>query len=84
VGLGREDAPDSAKAEFYINVSDNTALDHKMADPGNTTGYAVFGKVISGMAVVDAISNVPVGDNGPMPGQAPVTPITVKKVSIIK
>jgi cyclophilin family peptidyl-prolyl cis-trans isomerase len=84
VGLGREDAPDSAKAEFYINVSDNTALDHKPDDPGNTTGYAVFGQVISGLDVVEAISNVPVGDNGPMPGQAPVTPILVKKVSIIK
>ena len=84
VGLGREDAPDSAKAEFYINVSDNTALDHKPEDPGNTTGYAVFGQVITGLDVVDAISNVPVGDNGPMPGQAPITPILVKKVSIIK
>lgn len=84
VGLGREDAPDSAKAEFYINVSDNTALDHKPDDPGNTTGYAVFGQVISGLDVVDAISNVPVGDNGPMPGQAPVTPILVKRVSILK
>jgi peptidyl-prolyl cis-trans isomerase A (cyclophilin A) len=84
VGLGREEAPDSAKAEFYINVSDNTALDHKPDDPGNTTGYAVFGQVISGMDVVDAINNVPVGDNGPMPGQAPVTPILVKKVSILK
>jgi cyclophilin family peptidyl-prolyl cis-trans isomerase len=84
VGLGREEAPDSAKAEFYINVSDNTPLDHKADDPGNTTGYAVFGQVISGLEVVDAISNVPVGDNGPMPGQAPVTPILVKKVSILK
>jgi cyclophilin family peptidyl-prolyl cis-trans isomerase len=84
VGLGREEAPDSAKAEFYINVSDNTALDHKPGDPGNSTGYAVFGQVISGMEVVDAINNVPVGDNGPMPGQAPVTPILVKKVSILK
>jgi cyclophilin family peptidyl-prolyl cis-trans isomerase len=84
VGLGREEAPDSAKAEFYINVSDNIALDHKPDDPGNTTGYAVFGQVISGMDVVDAINNVPVGDNGPMPGQAPMTPILVKKVSILK
>ncbi len=83
VGLGREEAPDSAKAEFYINVSDNTPLDHKPDDPGNTTGYAVFGQVISGLEVVDAISNVPVGDNGPMPGQAPVTPILVKRVSIV-
>jgi cyclophilin family peptidyl-prolyl cis-trans isomerase len=84
VALGREEAPDTAKAEFYINLSDNTPLDHKADDPGNTTGYAVFGQVISGMEVVDAIGNVPVGDNGPMPGQAPIDPIIVKKVTVLK
>ena len=84
VALGRGDAPDSATAEFYINLADNTPLDHKTDDPGNTTGYAVFGQVASGMDVVDAIGNVPTGDNGPMPGQAPVTPIIVKKVTLLK
>jgi peptidyl-prolyl cis-trans isomerase A (cyclophilin A) len=84
VAMGRAEAPDSATAEFYINLADNTALDHKPDDPGNTTGYAVFGEVTSGMDVVDAIGNVPVGDNGPMPGQAPVTPIVVKKVTLLK
>jgi cyclophilin family peptidyl-prolyl cis-trans isomerase len=84
VALGRADAPDSATAEFYINLADNTPLDHKADDPGNTTGYAVFGQVVSGMDVVDAIGQVPTGDNGPMPGQAPVTPIIVKKVALLK
>jgi peptidyl-prolyl cis-trans isomerase A (cyclophilin A)/peptidyl-prolyl cis-trans isomerase B (cyclophilin B) len=84
VALGRADAPDSATAEFYINLADNTPLDHKADDPANTTGYAVFGQVTSGMDVVDAIGQVPTGDNGPMPGQAPVTPIIVKKVSLLK
>jgi cyclophilin family peptidyl-prolyl cis-trans isomerase len=84
VAMGRADAPDSATAEFYINLADNTPLDHKADDPGNTTGYAVFGQVASGMDVVDAIGNVAVGDNGPMPGQAPVTPIIVKKVTLLK
>ena len=83
VAMGREDAPDSATAEFYINLTDNTALDHKADDAGNTTGYAVFGEVASGMDVVDAIGNVAVGDNGPMPGQAPVTPVIVKKVTLL-
>ena len=63
--------------------ADNTPLDHKTDDPGNTTGYAVFGQVIGGMDVVDAIGQVPVGDDGPMPGQAPVTPILIKKVTIV-
>jgi cyclophilin family peptidyl-prolyl cis-trans isomerase len=84
VALGRADAPDSATAEFYISLADNPALDHKADDAGNTTGYAVFGQVIAGMDVVDAIGNVPTGDNGPMPGQAPVDPITVKKVTLLK
>jgi cyclophilin family peptidyl-prolyl cis-trans isomerase len=84
VALGREEAPDTAKAEFYINLADNTPLDHKADDPGNNTGYAVFGQVVSGMEVVDAIGTVPTGDNGPMPGQAPVTPIIVKKVMLLK
>src|SRR6201996_9408106 len=43
VAMGRADAPDSATAEFFINLVDNTALDHKADDPGNSTGYAVFG-----------------------------------------
>jgi cyclophilin family peptidyl-prolyl cis-trans isomerase len=84
VALGRADAPDSATAEFYINLADNLPLDHKAEDSGNTTGYAVFGQVTSGMDVVDAIGQVPTGDNGPMPGQAPVTPVIVKKVSLLK
>ena len=84
VALGREEAPDTAKAEFYINLADNTPLDHKADDLGANTGYAVFGQVTSGMDVVDAISQVPTGDNGPMPGQAPITPIIVKKVSLLK
>jgi peptidyl-prolyl cis-trans isomerase A (cyclophilin A) len=84
VALARADEPDSATAEFFVNLVDNTRLDHKTEDPGNTTGYAVFGQVISGLDVVDAIGAVPTGDNGPMPGQAPVTPIVVKKVTLLK
>jgi peptidylprolyl isomerase/peptidyl-prolyl cis-trans isomerase B (cyclophilin B) len=85
VALARAEAPDSAGPEFFISVADNTAaLDHKAGDAGNTTGYAVFGEVTSGMEVVDAINAVPVGDDGPMPGQAPVDPILVKKITLLK
>jgi peptidyl-prolyl cis-trans isomerase A (cyclophilin A) len=72
-----------ASADFFINLSDNTPLDHSKDDTGNTTGFTVFGQVTSGMNVVDAISAVPVGDHGPMPGQAPVDPILIKKVAIV-
>lgn len=84
LALGREEAPDSAKAEFFINLIDNTGLDHSADDPGNSSGYAVFGQVTDGMDVVDAIGNVPTGDGGPMPGQWPQTPVVVKKVTILK
>jgi cyclophilin family peptidyl-prolyl cis-trans isomerase len=84
VALARADAPDSATAEFFINLADNAPLNHKADDAGNTTGYAVFGQVESGMEVADAISNVPTGGKGPMPDQAPVTPIIVKKVTLLK
>ncbi|MBN9553431.1 MAG: peptidylprolyl isomerase [Alphaproteobacteria bacterium] len=72
-----------ASADFFINLADNSALDHKAEDTGNTTGFTVFGQVISGLDVADAISNVAVGDKGPMPGQAPVDPVLIKKVSIV-
>jgi cyclophilin family peptidyl-prolyl cis-trans isomerase len=83
VAMAREDAPNTATAEFFINLVDNTRLDHHGDDSANTTGYAVFGHVVSGMDVVDKIAAVPVGDNGPMPGQAPVTPITITKVTLL-
>ena len=84
IALARADAPDSGGAEFFINVGDNSfALDQNPNDKENTTGFAVFGQVISDMDVADAINVVPVGDNGPMPGQAPIDPILIKKVSII-
>ena len=86
VALGRMEAPDSASADFFINLAENTPLDHKADDPGNTTGYAVFGQVEAGMEVADTISNVPTGGSkGPMPSeQEPVTPIIVKKVTLLK
>lgn len=81
VAMARGSDPTSATADFFINLADNTALDHKQGDAENKTGYAVFGQVVAGMDVVDRIAAVPVGDHGPMPGQAPVDPILVKKVS---
>ncbi|MEJ1967811.1 MAG: peptidylprolyl isomerase [Rhizomicrobium sp.] len=75
--------PNSATAEFFINLADNAALDHQPADTANATGYTVFGQVVVGMDVVDKIAAVPVGDRGPMPGAAPVTPIVVTKVSVL-
>ena len=79
VALAHGDDPNSAAADFFIDVDDNPALDRS----DNSVGYAVFGQVSAGMDVVNQISQVAVGDNGPMKGQAPVDPILIKKVSIV-
>jgi peptidyl-prolyl cis-trans isomerase A (cyclophilin A) len=82
VALAHGDAPDSGNAEFFVNLGDNSQIDQKPGDPNS--GFAVFGQVASGMDVVDAIGQVPTGDDGPMKGQAPVDPILVKKISVLK
>lgn len=84
IAMARQADPDTANAEFFINLADNADLDHHADDPGNTTGYAVFGKVVSGMDVVDKIAAVPLGDHGPMPGAAPVDPVVIEKVSVVQ
>ena len=83
VGLARGEEPDSAGADFFINVGDESPLDAAKDVPGNTTGYAVFGKVIGGLSVVDAIDHVKTGGIGPMEGQAPMVPILISKVTIV-
>ena len=83
VAMARGDAPASAQAEFFIDLADNPGLDQSATDTADTTGFAVFGSVISGMDVVDKIAAVPVGDNGPMKGQAPGDPIIIVKVQVL-
>ena len=60
LAMARTQAPDSATAQFFINVGDNLRLDAANAADGN--GYAVFGQVLEGMDVVDRIKTVPVGN----------------------
>jgi peptidyl-prolyl cis-trans isomerase A (cyclophilin A) len=79
VAMARTADPNSATAQFFINVVDNTRLDG--SEPG--TGYAVFGQVIEGMEVVDQIRAVPV-DNKGMHANVPVTPVLILKASIEK
>lgn len=83
VAMARNDAPDSATAEFFIDLADNSTLDHQALDNGNTTGYAVFGHVTSGMDVADKIAATPTGGHGPFaPESTPATPVTITRVTI--
>jgi len=84
VAMARGDDPNSATAEFFISLADNSAsLNHDASDAGNTTGYAVFGTVANGMDVADKIAAVPLGGPGPFEGAAPLTPVTIESVRII-
>jgi peptidyl-prolyl cis-trans isomerase A (cyclophilin A) len=79
VAMAHGDDPNSATAEFFIDMRDVPALDPA---PGNT-GFAVFGHVVSGMDVVDKINAVPLGGKGPFPPEAtPASPVTIEHVTI--
>lgn len=81
IAMARTSVPDSATAQFFINVKDNLFLN--ATGPGSRDGYAVFGKVTKGMDVVDKIRTVNTTRKGPH-GDVPVTPIIIKQVSIEK
>jgi cyclophilin family peptidyl-prolyl cis-trans isomerase len=83
ISMARESDPNTAAAEFFINLADNTRLDRLPDDADGTTGYAVFGHVVTGMDVVDKIASVPLGSGGPMPGAFPADPVKIIKVSVI-
>ena len=74
IAMARTNDPNSATAQFFINTVDNKFLDYS---PGNP-GYAVFGKVVKGMEVVDAIRSVET-KNKPMPDW-PVEPVIIESI----
>ena len=77
IAMARTGDPHSAKAQFFINVKDNTALDPRP----DRWGYAVFGYVIEGMEVVDAIATVRTGPGGQFSQDVPIVPIVVKQAA---
>jgi len=84
LSLARETEPNTATAEFFINLVDNRGLDHAPDDMENKTGYTVFGHVVTGIEVVDAIAAVPLGGGqGPFPDAAPLTPVIIQKASVV-
>lgn len=81
VAMARTMDPNSASAQFFINVADNVFLDQPNARDGN--GYAVFGKVVAGMDVVDKIRGVATQSAGPHQN-VPVKPVLIRKASLEK
>jgi cyclophilin family peptidyl-prolyl cis-trans isomerase len=76
VGLARSQEPHGGNAQFYVNLNDNPAL-----DPQQTRwGYAVFGRVTSGMDVVDRIGNVATGAHGIIKEETPLKPVIIQRI----
>jgi cyclophilin family peptidyl-prolyl cis-trans isomerase len=79
LAMARTNNPNSASSQFFINVKDNDFLNPSAQAPG----YTVFGKVISGMDVVDKIKSVPTGAAGPFPTDVPKTPVLIKSAALL-
>jgi len=82
VAMARTSDPDSATAQFFINVNDNAFLN--AGDPkGDGVGYAVFGKVVSGMDVVTKIAKTPTGSGGPFQRDVPRPMVVIEQASVV-
>ncbi|ABQ25532.1 peptidylprolyl isomerase [Geotalea uraniireducens] len=82
LAMARTSVVDSATSQFFINVVDNSFLDYKGKSP-DLFGYAVFGQVIEGMEVVDAIKEVKTGSKGGH-SDVPVEPVFIKSMTIVE
>jgi peptidyl-prolyl cis-trans isomerase A (cyclophilin A) len=81
IAMARTSDPNSATSQFFINVADNTRT---LDPPGpNAPGYTVFGRVVSGMDVVNKIKAVPTGNAG-MHADVPLTPVVIQSATIVK
>jgi cyclophilin family peptidyl-prolyl cis-trans isomerase len=81
IAMARRPDPHSASAQFFINVKNNDFLNYRDSTPRGW-GYAVFGKVVSGMDVVEKIAKVPSGSVGPLQN-VPREPVVIESASII-
>jgi cyclophilin family peptidyl-prolyl cis-trans isomerase len=81
LAMARSNDPHSATSQFFINVADNDFLDHRNKLSGRTWGYAVFGKVVEGMDVVEEIAGVETTARG-MHRDVPVDPVVIERVEV--
>ena len=80
VAMARTRDPESAQAQWFVNLTDNPKLNHRENDLGPIYGYAVFGTVVDGMDVVDAIGAVATGPGGRFPADVPVETVLIERV----
>lgn len=79
LAMARTNDPNSASSQFFINVKDNDFLNPSAQSPG----YTVFGKVTSGLDVVNKIKAVPTGAGGPFSSDAPKTSVVIKSATLV-
>lgn len=109
LAMARTSDPNSASAQFFINVKDNSFLDPVPIPPGDPVprfeyqgrvylnearatlekapqlyGYTVFGRVVSGMDVIDKIKSTPTGPGGPFPSDVPTIPVVIESATLVK
>jgi len=82
IAMARTNVPDSATAQFFINYQDNAFLNHTGQTPSGW-GYAVFGEVVEGMDVVDAMAKQPTGNRGGHQ-DVPKTDIVIEKAEVVQ
>jgi cyclophilin family peptidyl-prolyl cis-trans isomerase len=82
LAMARTSDPNSATGQFFINVNDNKFLNFRAPNAQNI-GYTVFGKVVSGMDVVDKIAKTPTGAGGPFPKDVPVEKVIITKAYVV-
>lgn len=79
LGLAREESPHSGSSQFYINLIDNPALDPLPS----RWGYAVFGRVVEGMDVVDRIASVATGARDGFPEDTPIETVLIQSAQVV-
>jgi len=79
LAMARTNDPHSATAQFFFNLADNTRLDPSAA----RWGYAVFGRVVEGLEVVERIGRMPTGPGGPFDSEVPQSTVLIEKVRVL-
>jgi peptidyl-prolyl cis-trans isomerase A (cyclophilin A) len=80
IAMARTQDPNSARAQFFVNVKENPFLNAK----GASDGYTVFGRVVSGMETINKIKDVPTGSGGPFPTDVPKTSVLINSATLVK